>query len=75
MILNVAVGGTNTYFPDEVGGKPWRNDDQHSVNAFWRAKDQWHPTWKGEDAAMKIDYVRIYQDATVLDYQNKEEFI
>lgn len=75
MILNVAVGGTNTYFPDGVGGKPWRNNDQHSVNAFWAAKNQWYPTWKGEDAAMKIDYVRIYQDETVVDYQNREEFI
>lgn len=23
LILNVAVGGTNGYFPDGVGGKPW----------------------------------------------------
>ncbi|CEP03396.1 hypothetical protein PBRA_003156 [Plasmodiophora brassicae] len=61
MIMNVAVGGTNTYFEDGVGGKPWVNSDQHSVNKFWDAKDQWLPTWDGEDAAMKVDYVRIYQ--------------
>ena len=23
LILNVAVGGTNGYFPDNLGGKPW----------------------------------------------------
>lgn len=54
MIMNVAVGGTNTYFEDGVGGKPWVNSDQHSVNKFWDAKDQWLPTWDGEDAAMKV---------------------
>jgi hypothetical protein len=23
IVMNVAVGGTNAYFPDGVGGKPW----------------------------------------------------
>jgi hypothetical protein len=23
LILDVAVGGTNGFFPDNVGGKPW----------------------------------------------------
>lgn len=31
LILNVAVGGTNNYFPDGVGGKPWVDDG----NAAW----------------------------------------
>lgn len=31
LILNVAVGGTNNYFPDGVGGKPWVD----GVNAAW----------------------------------------
>jgi hypothetical protein len=39
LIMNLAVGGTNSYFPDGVGGKPWSNNDPHSVNAFYNAKN------------------------------------
>ena len=38
LIMNVAVGGTNAYFPDGVGGKTWSNNDPHSVNAFYNSK-------------------------------------
>jgi len=62
LIMNVAVGGTGSYFPDGLGGKPWSNKDEHAVNAFWNARGQWMPTWKGEDTAMKIDWVRIYEN-------------
>lgn len=41
LVLNVAVGGTNGYFPDGVGGKPWADLDSHSVNAFYSAKGAW----------------------------------
>lgn len=60
LILNVAVGGTASYFQDGLGGKPWNNDDPHSVNAFWNARGQWLPTWQGDHTAMQIDWVRIY---------------
>ena len=39
IILNVACGGTNGYFPDGVGGKPWSDSDSDSVNKFYDAKD------------------------------------
>lgn len=45
LILNLAIGGTNGYFPDGQGGKPWADGDSHSVNAFWNAKGAWYPTW------------------------------
>jgi len=61
LILNVAVGGTGAYFTDGVGGKPWVNGDQHAMNSFWAARNQWYPTWQGDKAALQIDYVRIYQ--------------
>jgi len=61
IILNVAVGGTNGYFPDGQGSKPWSDTDPHAVDAFWNAKNQWYPTWKGEGSAMQIDYVHVYQ--------------
>ena len=59
LILNVACGGTNDYWPDGFG-KPWNNADPHAVNAFTNAKDQWYPTWDGENAAMQIDYVKVW---------------
>jgi len=62
LILNVAVGGTNEYFPDGKCGKPWTNDDPHSVNAFYNAKDTWFNTWNypaSNDAAMKVDYIKV----------------
>lgn len=65
IILNVAVGGTNGYFPDNVPNKPypkpWKNSSSKGPEEFWRAKHQWFPTWKGEDAAMQVKYVKVWQ--------------
>jgi len=61
LILNVAVGGISPYFPDGLAGKPWTNSDSHAINSFWRGRNQWLPTWKGNDVAMQVDWVRIYQ--------------
>jgi len=61
IIFDVAIGGTNGYFADGVGNKPWSNTDPHAVNAFYNAIDQWYPTWKGEDSALQVDYIRVYQ--------------
>jgi len=60
LIFNVAVGGTNGYFPDG-NGKPWSNSDPHAVNAFWSAEGEWYNTWNGEDSAMQIDWVKVSQ--------------
>eukprot|EP00301_Raphidiophrys_heterophryoidea_P025703 c8685_g1_i1.p1 GENE.c8685_g1_i1~~c8685_g1_i1.p1 ORF type:complete len:492 (+),score=111.31 c8685_g1_i1:69-1478(+) len=59
--FNVAVGGTNTYFPDGVGGKPWSNQSPTAALDFWNAHGAWFPTWQGEKAAMQVDWVRVYQ--------------
>ena len=72
MILNLAVGGTE-YFSDEevnAGGKPWRNDAKAAATDFWNGKNQWLPTWNldqnnGEDAALAVDYVRIWASDVV----------
>jgi beta-glucanase (GH16 family) len=63
IIMNVAVGGTNGYFPDGVGGKPWSDTDGHAVNAFYNAKPQWEQSWgrDNHDCAMKIDYVNVWE--------------
>lgn len=42
LIINLAVGGTNSYFPDGFG-KPWRNGEATPVNSFWSAKAKWYP--------------------------------
>ncbi|KAK3086106.1 hypothetical protein FSP39_013654 [Pinctada imbricata] len=66
--MNVAVGGTNGFFPDGVqnGGysKPWSNNDPKAPEKFWAARHLWHPTWEGDKAAMKVRAVRIYQKVT-----------
>jgi beta-glucanase (GH16 family) len=65
LIFNVAVGGTNAYFPDGACGKPWSNNDPHAVNAFYNAKGQWYSTWNypaTHDSAMQIDYVKVWQE-------------
>jgi len=61
LVMNVAAGGVNGYFPDGMGGKPWTDLDPHAMNAFYAGINQWYPGWKGDSAAMQIDYVRIYQ--------------
>jgi hypothetical protein len=69
--LNLAVGGTNGYFPDGQGGKPWSDTDSHSVNAFYNAKGAWYPTWNGEDAALQIDSINVWS----FDTAAKETFL
>jgi hypothetical protein len=32
LILNVAVGGTNGYFPDDQCDKPWSNSASSAIN-------------------------------------------
>ena len=65
LIMNVAVGGTNGFFPDSwtnAGSpKPWDNLSPTAFRDFWEARDDWLPTWNGEDAAMKVDWVRVYE--------------
>jgi hypothetical protein len=40
LIINLAVGGTNGFFPDG-NGKPWANNDAHAANNFWADVDSW----------------------------------
>ena len=63
LILNVAVGGTNGYFEDgKKDDKPWSNNGLNAVSDFWKAKDQWYPTWGSpKDRAMVVDSVKMWQ--------------
>ena len=60
LIFNVACGGTNGYFPDGVGGKPWSDTDSDAVNKFYDDKANWYSTWDGDNAAMQIDSVKVW---------------
>ncbi|WAR12512.1 BGBP-like protein, partial [Mya arenaria] len=31
------------------------------VTDFWSARDKWHPSWQGDNVAMEIDYVEMYE--------------
>lgn len=60
----MAVGGTNSYFPDGQCGKSWNNGDPRAANTFWETRDQWYPTWnypQSNDAAMKVDKIQVWQ--------------
>ena len=56
LIINLAVGGTNGYFPDGFG-KPWNNTSPNAVNEFYNDMAQWYPTWT---QPMQIDSVRVW---------------
>ncbi|KAI8990013.1 concanavalin A-like lectin/glucanase domain-containing protein [Pilobolus umbonatus] len=64
LILNLAVGGSNGYWPDSPQ-KPWRNSDPHAANAFYDSKDSWLPTWgAGNKRALAIDWVKMWSSDT-----------
>lgn len=64
LIMNLAVGGTNGYFPDagNDGGKPWANSQPFAHTAYWNGKQQWMNTWNlmSRDSALVIDSVKIW---------------
>ncbi|KAJ9072707.1 hypothetical protein DSO57_1025110 [Entomophthora muscae] len=61
IILNVAIGGTNGYFPEGAGNKPWSNKSPSAAKDFNNAKNQWFSTWpQDEGRALAIDYIRVW---------------
>ncbi|TFK36442.1 ectomycorrhiza-upregulated GH16 glucan endo-1,3-beta-glucosidase precursor [Crucibulum laeve] len=63
LILNVAVGSTNGWFPESQGNKPWLDNAAHPVRDFAKAQNQWYPTWPStaEDRGMVVDYVKMWK--------------
>lgn len=66
-IINLAVGGTNGYFPDtgNRSGKPWKNSSKTARRDFWNGRNQWLPGWRlnvnnGYDASLIVDHVRLW---------------
>jgi beta-glucanase (GH16 family) len=62
LILNVAVGGTGTYFPD-FPGKPWNNQSPTAAREFWANRGAWLRTWPNDNTrALAIDSVKIWRE-------------
>ncbi|OAA72483.1 Concanavalin A-like lectin/glucanase, subgroup [Cordyceps fumosorosea ARSEF 2679] len=62
LILNVAVGGTNGFFLDNVGSKPWVNGATNARWSFWDARDKWLPTWgEGDQRGLTVRSVKMWQ--------------
>eukprot|EP00490_Sorites_sp_Unknown_P025166 CAMPEP_0114673126 /NCGR_PEP_ID=MMETSP0191-20121206/44141_1 /TAXON_ID=126664 /ORGANISM="Sorites sp." /LENGTH=151 /DNA_ID=CAMNT_0001937247 /DNA_START=730 /DNA_END=1185 /DNA_ORIENTATION=+ len=71
IIINLAAGGTNGYFPTGSQSKPdgfpaytqpWSDLSQTAFADFWNSKNDWYPTWKatqnrGESAAFVYQYI------------------
>ncbi len=61
LILNVAVGSTIGWFPDNIGGKPWLDSSTNSQWTFWSAVDKWFPTWgDGDSKGMTVRSVKMW---------------
>lgn len=62
LVLNVAVGGTNGWFKDGKSGKPWLDGSPTAKLDFWRAREQWFPTWQ-DRGWMEVKRVKMWQQA------------
>jgi hypothetical protein len=58
-----AVGGG--YFPSSYHydrARPWTSHDQFiQMKQFWERRNEWLPTWHGDNVAMLVDYVEMQQ--------------
>lgn len=61
LLLNVGVGGTNGWFEDGKGGKPWVDASPTARLDFWNAQGSWFPTWE-RNGEMIVSRVRIWQE-------------
>jgi beta-glucanase (GH16 family) len=63
LIMNVAVGGTNGWFPEAQGNKPWLDRSGTPMRDFASAEAKWYPTWPTnvQDRAMVVDYVKMWK--------------
>ncbi|KAJ9048475.1 hypothetical protein DSO57_1034796 [Entomophthora muscae] len=70
LILNVAVGGTNGFFPDnpscKSSKKPWNDKSPTASADFFKNRDKWYPSWsKGKQrhpSALAIRSVKVYTE-------------
>lgn len=62
LVMNVAVGGVASYFPD-FPGKPWSNQSPTAARDFWQNRDSWLKTWPNDNTrALAIDSVKMWRE-------------
>ncbi|KAJ3095490.1 hypothetical protein HDU97_006888 [Phlyctochytrium planicorne] len=60
IILNLAVGGTNGYFPEGT----WNNSAPFAPLEFYNSRNRWYGSWGSEESegrAMKVDRVTAWE--------------
>ena len=63
LILNVAVGGTNGFFPDGKGQKPWGDGSITAPKEFWDSRANWLPTWgEGSTRGLTVKQVKMWRE-------------
>ncbi|KPV73980.1 glycoside hydrolase family 16 protein [Rhodotorula graminis WP1] len=62
LILSVAVGGTNGWFPDS-GDKPWSNGAPNAARDFWNNRAKWQETWPEDpkERGMTVESVKSWR--------------
>ncbi|WWC70921.1 uncharacterized protein I206_104873 [Kwoniella pini CBS 10737] len=66
LMIDLAVGSQDGWFPDGVGGKPWIDQSGSAMSDFWLAKTKWwDASWTSksataEDRAFAIDSVKMW---------------
>lgn len=63
LVLSLAVGATNGWFPDGEGGKPWIDNSGTAMSDFWAAKDRWWNSWSTDPKVrgFAIDSVKMWK--------------
>ncbi|KAJ7740917.1 glycoside hydrolase family 16 protein [Mycena maculata] len=63
LIIDLAVGGTSGWFPDEVGNKPWFDGSLTAMYDFWTKQSTWYATWptNEDDRSFRISSVKMWK--------------
>lgn len=64
LIIELAVGGTSGWFPDDDGDKPWTNGGgNEAMYDFAEAQSTWSSQWPSsvDDNAFRIDWVKMWK--------------
>ncbi|KZT06745.1 glycoside hydrolase family 16 protein [Laetiporus sulphureus 93-53] len=63
LILDVAAGGTNGWFPDSEGDKPWYDGSDTAMREFAEAQSTWAASWPSDaaDRAFRVSSVKMWK--------------
>ncbi|KAF2262329.1 concanavalin A-like lectin/glucanase, partial [Lojkania enalia] len=60
LVLGVSVGATNGWFKDGKSAKPWIDSSPTAKQSFWKAREDWYPTWR-DQGYMQVKSVKMWQ--------------